>query len=101
MFQSNTAQTSGTMMPMVPQEVPVAKPMKQATMKITAGRNLARLPVLAMTPSTKAPTCRPLSRHRPHRVQAKQRIRMGEIIWMKPLGMASMDFSKVMRPRSQ
>ena len=34
------------MMPMVPQEVPVAKPMKQATMKITAGRNLARLPVL-------------------------------------------------------
>ncbi len=89
------------MMPMVPQEVPVAKPMKQATMKITAGRNLARLPVAAMTPSTKVPTCRPSSRHRPHRVQAKHRIRMGEIIWMKPLGIDSMDFSKVISPRSQ
>ena len=85
-------------MPMVPQEVPVAKPMKQATMKMTAGRNLAREPVLAMTPRTNSPTCRPSSRHRPHRVQAKQRIRMGEIIWMKPLGMDSMDLGKPMGP---
>ena len=88
-------------MPMVPQEVPVAKPMKQATMKITAGRNLARLPVPSIMPPTKSPTIRPLSRHRPHRVQAKHRIRMGEIIWMKPLGMDSMDLVKPMRPRSQ
>ena len=34
-------------------------------------------------------------------VQAKHRIRMGEIIWMKPLGMDSMDLVKPMRPRSQ
>ena len=74
--------------------------MKQATMKITAGRNLARLPVLAITPLRRHPPadhCHGTGRT----VQAKQRIRMGEIIWMKPLGTDSKDFSKPMEPRSQ
>ena len=43
----------GAMMPMVPQEVPVAKPMAAPMMKITAGRNLARSPAPAMALTTK------------------------------------------------
>ena len=44
----------GAMMPMVPQEVPVAKPMAAPMMKIMAGRNLARLPAPDMALMTKS-----------------------------------------------
>ena len=43
----------GAMMPMVPQEVPVAKPIAAPMMKMMAGRNIRRSPTLAMALLTK------------------------------------------------
>ena len=90
----------GAMMPMVPQEVPVAKPIAAPMMKMMAGRNIRRSPTLAIALLTKSAEYMAL-RVKEHRVQAKVRIRMGAIIWMKPWGTDSMDFSKPMAPRSQ
>lgn len=88
------------MMPMVPQEVPVAKPMAQPMRKITAGRNTFRSPAPAMAFFTNTAEYIP-KRVKEHRVHAKVRMRMGAIIWIKPCGTDSIDFSKEMAPRSQ
>ena len=52
--KSKTWTTMGAMMPMVPQEVPVAKPIAAPMMKITAGRNLASSPAPDMALMTKS-----------------------------------------------
>ena len=70
-------------MPMVPQEVPVAKPMAAPMMKMMAGRKLRSSPTPAMAFFTKSAENMAL-RVKEHRVHAKVRIRMGAIIWMKP-----------------
>ena len=90
----------GAMMPMVPQDVPVAKPMAAPMMKITAGRNLARSPGAGHGVDDEVSGVHAIAG------QAAQRPREGQDQdgrdhLMKPLGTDSKDFSKPMEPRSQ
>ena len=86
-------------MPMVPQEVPVAKPMAQPMRKITAGRNTFRSPAPAMAFLTNTAEYIPkrVKEHSPCKGQNED----GGDHLDKACGTDSIDFSKEMAPRSQ
>ena len=87
-------------MPIVPQEVPVAKPIAAPMMKMMAGRKFFREPALARAALTESADSRAYL-VKELRVQARVRMRIGDTIWMKPLGTDSKLLSKPMVLRHQ
>ena len=93
------AVTIGIRMPKVPQEVPEAKASTQATAKITAGSMAYRA---AAAPSIRSwtYTLAPREVMVAFRETARVRIRMGEIMALKPLGTQAMASLKVTTRRA-
>ena len=76
------AKTIGIKIPNVPQDVPVANAIPQATRKIIAGNRLCS--TVAEPPTSSATyTSAPKSPVTPERVHAKVRIKMGETMALK------------------
>ena len=92
------ASTIGMRIPKVPQEVPVAKAMPQATRNMIAGRNVLSPAAFASAPSTNAEESRRFVIFL--RVVAIVRIRIAGTIAIKPLGIHSIASLKVTRRRA-
>ncbi len=81
----NTSTTIGMRIPNVPQEVPVEKARKHATMKMIAGRKFIKDPALLCTASA-TKVAAPRESVMAFSVQAKVRIRIAGTMALKPSG---------------